>query len=39
MVRAKSNKSDIKRQNTLLYLDQYTCRGLTLWNSGDLEAV
>ena len=31
------NKSDIKCQNTLGCLDQYTCRGLRLWNSLDYE--
>ena len=33
------NKSDVKRQNTLGCLDQYTCRGLRLWNSLDCEAI
>ena len=32
-------KSDVKHWNTLSCLDQYTCRGLRLWNSWDREAV
>ena len=33
------NKSDVKRRNTLGRLDQYTRRGLRLWNSQDCDAV
>ena len=32
-------KSDVKCRNNLSCLDQYTCRGLRLWNSQDREAV
>ena len=34
-----TKKSDIKRPNTLNWLDQYMCTGLRLWNSRDHEAV
>ena len=27
------NKSDVRRRNTLGYLEQYMCKGLRLWNS------
>ena len=33
------NKNDVKRQNTLGCLDQYTCKVLRLWNSRDCETV
>ena len=35
----KNYKSDVKRRNTLSCLDQHTCRSLSLWNSGDCEAI
>ena len=34
-----SNKSDVKRRNTLGRLDQYTSTGLRLWNSLYREVV
>ena len=33
------NKRDVKRQNTLGFLDQYMHSGSRLWNSPDREVV
>ena len=33
------NKNDVKHWNTLGCLHQHSCRGLSLWNSQDREAV
>ena len=39
LVQSNTNKNDVKCQNTLGCLDQYTCKVLRLWNSRERETV
>ena len=39
LIKVILNKSDVKYRNTLVYLDQYMCKVLRLWNSQGCETV